>query len=270
MTHRHSSKEFAAIICLLYSIPPTPAVLASPYTEPLFALFTFLGFDLALRRRYLLSALSLAAATSVRATGVLGAVVVCWLVVLPRGVPTSLDFRPTVSQLKDPPRRAELNRGSSSGQYTPRYWRWSSPCPSRASSTLPIALSACPLPLGHGAAPGYPWLTLSCKRGTGKLPSLQRPSQVTSSVGTTDCSTIGRSPNYPTSSSPCRCSYPHSGAPGDTSETSFGHNYRATPRRTKLPRGPTKRGPCVIPDSSRFSCSISSSLSCSSSLRIPR
>lgn len=99
MTRRFASEQFAIITYLLYSFPPTPAVLASPYTEPLFAMFTFIGFDLALRRRHIFSAVSLAMAAGIRATGVLGAAVVCWSIMFPGGIPSRADFRITVSQL---------------------------------------------------------------------------------------------------------------------------------------------------------------------------
>ncbi|ORX34138.1 GPI mannosyltransferase 2 [Kockovaella imperatae] len=94
LTMRIASKEFAIITCIFYSFPPSPAVLVSPYTEPTFALFTLLGVDLALKRRNFLSALSLATATSIRATGIFGALVPCALLMSPRGVPTWADLRP--------------------------------------------------------------------------------------------------------------------------------------------------------------------------------
>lgn len=67
------SKPFARITVLLYLIPPTPAVLVSPYTEPFFAVCTFAGLLLAVKKRYLLASLPLACATSLRATGIFAA-----------------------------------------------------------------------------------------------------------------------------------------------------------------------------------------------------
>jgi len=68
-----TSVRHAYATWLLYLLAPTPAVLASLYTEPLFACLTFSGFSLALRRHYYLAGILLAGATSIRATGVLAA-----------------------------------------------------------------------------------------------------------------------------------------------------------------------------------------------------
>jgi Gpi18-like mannosyltransferase len=63
----------AYLTWILYLLAPSPAILASLYTEPLFACLTFSGFGLALRRRYYGAAILLAGATSIRATGILAA-----------------------------------------------------------------------------------------------------------------------------------------------------------------------------------------------------
>ena len=63
----------AYLTWILYLLAPSPAILASLYTEPLFACLTFSGFGLVLRRRYSAAAILLAGATSIRATGILAA-----------------------------------------------------------------------------------------------------------------------------------------------------------------------------------------------------
>ncbi|RSH90453.1 ER membrane glycoprotein subunit of the GPI transamidase complex-like protein [Saitozyma podzolica] len=75
--------------------PPTPAVLSSPYTEPLFALLTFTGFFLAVTKRYLLSGLVLGLATSVRATGIFGVGVLGWIILFGLSAPDATSLRPS-------------------------------------------------------------------------------------------------------------------------------------------------------------------------------
>ena len=65
--------EMAYLTWILYLLAPSPAILASLYTEPLFACLTFSGFGLVLRKRYSAAAILLAGATSIRATGILAA-----------------------------------------------------------------------------------------------------------------------------------------------------------------------------------------------------
>jgi hypothetical protein len=70
---------------ILYLLAPTPAVLVSPYTEPLYACLTFTGFHQAFRRRYAIAAIFLAGATSLRATGVFAAPVLAAMAIFRDG-----------------------------------------------------------------------------------------------------------------------------------------------------------------------------------------
>jgi Gpi18-like mannosyltransferase len=63
----------AYLTWILYLLAPSPAILASLYTEPLFACLTFSGFGMVIRRRYYAAAILLGGATSIRATGILAA-----------------------------------------------------------------------------------------------------------------------------------------------------------------------------------------------------
>jgi Gpi18-like mannosyltransferase len=73
LTAQITSERKAKATWLLYLLAPSPAILASLYTEPLFACLTFSGFGLVLRRRYYAASILLAGATSIRATGILAA-----------------------------------------------------------------------------------------------------------------------------------------------------------------------------------------------------
>ncbi|GFZ43371.1 GPI mannosyltransferase 2 [Saitozyma sp. JCM 24511] len=95
LTSRLASPSFAKLTTYLYLLPPTPAVLSSPYTEPLYALFTFTGFFLAITKRYLLSGLVLGLATSVRATGIFGVGVLGWIILFDLSAPNATSLRPS-------------------------------------------------------------------------------------------------------------------------------------------------------------------------------
>ncbi|EIW73174.1 hypothetical protein TREMEDRAFT_42227 [Tremella mesenterica DSM 1558] len=75
------SPSFAFITSCLYLLPPTPAVLSSAYTEPIFAFFTFSGYHHALKKNWLIASLLLAGSSMIRATGVFSSGVLVWLYV---------------------------------------------------------------------------------------------------------------------------------------------------------------------------------------------
>ncbi|KAL7415352.1 hypothetical protein BDY24DRAFT_273677 [Mrakia frigida] len=85
-----SSPSFAHLTSLVYILSPSPGALISPYTEPLYALFTFSGMlastspsDSKHRLpRLLLATLFFAAATSVRPLGIMNAGYLIWGVVV--------------------------------------------------------------------------------------------------------------------------------------------------------------------------------------------
>ena len=76
-----SSHSFAYTTALLYTLAPTPAILVSPYTEPLYALCAFTGFYYVSQRRWILAAGVLAMATGLRATGLFNVGVLGWAMV---------------------------------------------------------------------------------------------------------------------------------------------------------------------------------------------
>ncbi|ORY24705.1 GPI mannosyltransferase 2 [Naematelia encephala] len=75
---------FARTTALLYILQPSQSVMSSVYTEPLYALFSFVGFDLALRRKWIRASLCLACATSLRATGIFSAGLTGWMILFER------------------------------------------------------------------------------------------------------------------------------------------------------------------------------------------
>lgn len=86
LTETVISRRVAVVSTLFYLLAPTPAVLVSPYTEPLYACFTFAGYLLAYQRQFLLASLCLAGATSLRATGIFAAPLLAALAIFPHGL----------------------------------------------------------------------------------------------------------------------------------------------------------------------------------------
>jgi Gpi18-like mannosyltransferase len=66
---------------LLYVLAPAPAIFSVPYTEPFFALFTFLGMLCISKRQHFFASLAFAASTCFRATGVLNAGFLVWYLI---------------------------------------------------------------------------------------------------------------------------------------------------------------------------------------------
>jgi Gpi18-like mannosyltransferase len=86
LTTQVFSPRVAYPTLLLYLLAPAPAVLASLHTEPLFACLTFSGYGLVMRQQYFYAAILLAAATSIRATGVLAAPTLAAMAIFRDGV----------------------------------------------------------------------------------------------------------------------------------------------------------------------------------------
>ena len=85
LTAQITTPRKAYLTWTLYLLAPSPAILASLYTEPLFACLTFSGFSMILQRRYYAAAILLAGATSIRATGILAAPTLAVMVVFRAG-----------------------------------------------------------------------------------------------------------------------------------------------------------------------------------------
>lgn len=91
------SHRFAQLSCLFYALPPHPAAAVAPYTEPLFALLTFTGFYQTVKAKHLRSALLLALATGVRATGIFNIAILGWHILFGTSSPTLQHLQTRVS-----------------------------------------------------------------------------------------------------------------------------------------------------------------------------
>jgi Gpi18-like mannosyltransferase len=95
LTAQITTPRKAYLTWILYLLAPSPAVLASLYTEALFACLTFSGFGMVIRRRHYAAAILLAGATSIRATGVLAAPTIAVMAVFRGGsyrIPLSVSW----------------------------------------------------------------------------------------------------------------------------------------------------------------------------------
>jgi hypothetical protein len=119
----------------LYLLAPTPAVLSSPYGEPLFALLTFTGYHLAVKRSWVPSACVLAIATSIRATGVLASGILGWLPLFPDD-----SLRPHLARLP----LAALTTAIITSPFLAGQWYWYTQlCPAAewCSNSIPLVYS---------------------------------------------------------------------------------------------------------------------------------
>jgi phosphatidylinositol glycan class V len=81
-----------------------------PYTEPLYAAFTFSGFYFSMKGRWVLAAFLLALATGTRAMGVFNIGILGWHVLFGNGLPGANRMRPRVSRPRRVTRRSNLTR----------------------------------------------------------------------------------------------------------------------------------------------------------------
>ncbi len=83
LTRRLFDEKTALTVALFYLLPPTPAVMSSPYTEPIYALMCFTGYNLIVQRQFLSASIVLLAASSVRATGIFNVLILAFAMILP-------------------------------------------------------------------------------------------------------------------------------------------------------------------------------------------
>lgn len=76
-------RNIARVTSLLYAFPPAPAVLSAPYTETMYAFFSFAGLYLLAKSHNLLSSLPFALATTLRSTGVFASIIIAITILAP-------------------------------------------------------------------------------------------------------------------------------------------------------------------------------------------